>query len=123
MNEIILKELSYKIIGAAMEVHKTLGPGFLESVYESALAIEMNLQGISFDQQKRLPISYKGQLIGDYIADFVIEEQIILELKSVSSINSSHAAQAHNYLAATGLNLAIIINFGSTSLQQKRIIR
>ena len=123
MTEILFKELSYAIIGAAMEVHRVLGPGFLEAVYESALAYELTLRGIHFEPQKHLPVYYKEQLLGEYIADLVIEEQIILELKAVSAISAAHEAQAHHYLAATGLKLAIILNFGAESLQQKRIVR
>jgi GxxExxY protein len=106
-----------------MEVHKTLGPGFLEAVYQASLAHELTLRGIAFEQQKRLPVMYKGLLVGDYIADYVIEDKIIVEIKSVSELNASHQAQALNYLAATGYKLAILINFGSDSLQQKRVLR
>ena len=123
MAEIIYKELSYAIVGAAMEVHRILGPGFLEAVYQAALAHELTLRGIRFEQFKRLPVSYKGVLVGDYIADFVIEGEIILELKAVSALTKAHEAQAHNYLAATGLRLAILLNFGVESFQQKRIVR
>ena len=123
MAEIIYKELSYAIVGAAMEVHRILGPGFLEAVYQAALAHELTLRGIRFEQFKRLPVSYKGVLVGDYIADFVIEDEIILEIKAVSALTKAHEAQAHNYLAATGLRLAILLNFGAESFQQKRIVR
>ena len=123
MTDILFKELSYKIVGAAMEVHRVLGPGFLEAVYEAALAHELTLRGIRFERQKRLPVHYKGQLIGDYVADLVVGDQIILELKAVSKLSRVHEAQAHNYLAATGLRLAILLNFGEPSLQQKRIVK
>ena len=119
----MFKELSYAVVGAAMEVHRMLGAGFLESVYEAALAHELTLRGIPFEQQKRLPVRYKDQPIGEYVADLVVDGQIILELKAVYRITPAHEAQAHNYLAATGLRLAIILNFGSASLQQKRIVR
>ena len=123
MSTILLKELSYAVVGAAMEVHRTLGPGFLEAVYEAALAHELELRGIPFEQQKRLPVQYKGQPVGEYVADLIVDGEIILELKAVSKINAAHEAQAHNYLAATGLRLAIILNFGAASLHQKRIVR
>jgi GxxExxY protein len=110
-------------VGAAMEVHRTLGPGFLEAVYEEALAYELGLRGIPFERQKRLPVQYKGQLVGEYVADLIVDDEIILELKAVSKITAAHEAQAHNYLAATGLRLAIVLNFGAASLQQKRIVR
>ena len=106
-----------------MEVHRTLGPGFLESVYEAALAHELTMRGIPFDQQKRLLVHYKGQRVGEYTADLVVDSKIVLELKAVSTLSVAHEAQAHNYLAATGLRLAIIFNFGAASLQQKRIVR
>jgi len=123
MTKILFKELSYKIIGAAMEVHRILGTGFLEAVYEAALAHELTLRGIPFERQQRLPVTYKGHPVGHYVADFVIDGQIILELKAVSSLTKMHEAQGHNYLAATGLRLAILLNFGAESLQQKRIVR
>ena len=123
MPEILFKELSYQIVGAAMEVHRVLGPGFLEAVYEAALAHELTLRGIRFERQKRLPVHYKDQFVGDYVADLVVEDQVVLELKGISKLTPAHEAQAHHYLAATGLRLAILLNFGAPSLQQKRIIR
>jgi GxxExxY protein len=123
MVEILFRDLSYAIVGAAMEVHRILGPGFLEAVYEAALAHELVLRGIRFEQQKRLPVYYKDQLAGEYVADFLIEDQVIVEIKAVSALAQAHEAQAHNYLAATGLRLAILINFGAKSLDQKRIVR
>ena len=100
-------------------------------MYEAVLAHELTLRGIPFERQKELPVYYKGKLVGQYVADsstklrtcFVIDEQIILELKAVSALTKAHEAQAHNYLAATGLRLAILLNFGAESLQQKRIVR
>jgi GxxExxY protein len=121
--QILFKELSYEVVGAAMEVHGILGPGFLESVYEAALAHELALRGIPFEQQKRLPVQYKGQRVGDYVADLVVDDKIVVELKAVSKLAPAHEAQAHNYLAATGLRLALLLNFGEPSLQQKRIVR
>lgn len=123
MTEILYKDLSYKIVGAAMEVHRVLGPGFLEAVYEAALALELEAQGILFERQRHLPVLYKGQVIGDYIADIVVEDKIILELKAVSALTEAHRAQALHYLAATGLRLALLLNFGETSLHFDRIVR
>lgn len=105
-----------------MEVHKILGPGFLEKVYENALAQELKLRGISFGQQVHLPVKYKGVVVGHYSADMVVEKKIVLELKVVSQLNKSHKAQAINYLAATGLQLAILLNFASSSLEQMRVV-
>ena len=123
MTEILFKGLSYQVVGAAMEVHRLLGSGFLEAVYQTALAHELKLLGIPFEQQKRLTVKYKDVVVGDYIADFVIDEKIIIERKAVSNLTSSHQAQALNYLAATGYQLAILLNFGATSLQQRRVVR
>jgi len=123
MAQILFSALSYVIIGAAMEVHRILGPGFLEAVYQAALEHELTLRGIPFEAQKRLAVVYKDQIIGEYIADLVIDGKIILELKAISKLTPAHEAQAHHYLAATGLRLAILLNFGAASLEQKRIIR
>ena len=123
MTNIIHKELSFKIVGAAMEVHRILGPGFLETVYQAALAHELTLRQIPFEQYKRLPVSYKGTSVGEYEADFVVAGEIILELKAVSTLHPKHEAQAINYLTATGLKLAILLNFGSDSLRHKRIVK
>ncbi len=123
MVEIIFKELSYAIVGAAMEVHRTLGSGFLEAVYQAALAHELKLRDIPFEEQVRLPVHYKDVLVGEYVADFVVDGKIILELKAVTDFNDAHRAQAINYLAATGCQLAILLNFGAPKLQQERLIR
>jgi GxxExxY protein len=123
MAELLYKELSFAIVGAAMEVHKLLGPGFLEAVYKKALIYELTLRGLIVEEEKILPIYYKDQLIGEYKADLVVDGKIILELKAVSAIAKTHEAQAMHYLTATGLKLALILNFGASSLQQKRIIK
>lgn len=123
MAEILYKELSYAIVGAAIEVHKILGSAFLEAVYQKALAYELTLRKIPFEEQKILPVYYKGQLVGEYKPDFVVDGKIILELKAVTAITSAHEAQAQNYLAATGLHLAIILNFGADKLEQKRVVK
>ena len=123
MTEILFKELSFAIIGAAMEVHRILGPGFLEAVYQAALEHELTLRGIPFEAQKRLAVTYKGRLVGEYVADFVVDGQIILELKAISALTKAHEAQAHNYLAATGLRLTILLNFGAKSLEQERVVK
>ena len=123
MAEIVHKELSYAIVGAAMEVHRELGPAFLEAVYEKALAYELTQRGVPYEEQKLLPVYYKEQLVGDYKADFVIEGKIIVELKSVSALSAVDEVQPFDYLAATKMQLAILINFGAASLQTKRIVR
>lgn len=123
MTEILFKALSFAIIGAAMEVHNILGPGFLESVYQAALEKELTLRGIPFQHQVELPVSYKGDLVGVYKADLIIDGKIIVELKGISKLNASHQAQALHYLAATGLQLAILINFGIGSLDYRRVVK
>ena len=123
MAEILFKELSYAVVGAAMEVHRALGAGFLESVYQAALAYELRLRNIPFEEQVRLPVYYKGQLVGEYIADFVIDSKIILEIKAITELSDVHRAQAINYLAVTGFELALLLNFGAPKLQQERLVR
>ena len=123
MSELLYGQQTYSIIGAAMEVHRILGPGFLEAVYHAALAHELSLRHIAFESKKRLPVSYKGVLIGEYEADIVVEEKIILELKAVTNWHPQHEAQVIHYLTATGFRLALLLNFGTPSLKHKRIIR
>lgn len=123
MAKILYKELSYGIVGAAMAVHRVLGPGFLEAVYQAALAHELTLRRVCFEQFKRLPVTYKGVLVWDYEADFVVENKIILEIKAVSTLHPKHEAQAIHYLTATGFRLAILLNFGADSLQYKRLVK
>ncbi len=123
MAELLFKELSYAIIGAAMEVHSVLGPGFLENVYQGALVHECGLRGIPIEQKMKLPLTYKNVIVGVYEADLVVDGKIILELKAVEYIHDKHLAQAHHYLTATGLDLAIVINFGEDSLKSKRVVR
>jgi GxxExxY protein len=123
MTELLHRELSFVSIGAAMEVHRVLGPGFLEVLYRRALLYELILRGIKVEEEKLLPVSYKGRLVGEYRADLVIENQVILELKAVAALNNTHQAQAINYLTATGLRLALILNFGAQSLQHRRIVK
>lgn len=123
MAEILHKALSFAIIGAAMEVHRILGPGFLEAVYQAALEKELTLRGIPFQHQVELPVSYKGDVLGIYKADLVVDGKITVEIKSISRLNASHQAQALHYLAATGLELAILINFGASSLEHQRVVK
>jgi len=95
----------------------------LEAVYQAALAHELTLRGIRFEQFKKLPVYYKGILVGEYEADFVIEGKIILEIKAISKLHPRHEAQAINYLTATGFRLAILLNFGASSLQHQRMVK
>jgi len=122
MVELIYKELSYNIIGCAMEVHKTLGPGFLESVYEEALKLELGIKGISFESQKEYPVKYRGQEIKKFYCDIVVEDKIILELKAVRQLDNIDRVQIINYLKVTELQLGLLINFGEKSLVSERLV-
>ena len=123
MVELIYKELTFAVIGAAMEVHRILGPGFLEAVYQVALERELTLRGVPFESQVKLPVTYKAVLVGEYFADLVIDKKLVVEIKAVSKFNASHQAQAMHYLAATGLRLALLLNFGTGSLEHRRVIK
>ena len=120
--KIIYKELSYKIVGLAIEVRKELGFGFLEKVYENALMIMLEENGIKAAQQVPIKVSFHGRIIGDYIADILVENSIILELKTQERITEIHKAQTLNYLRATGLRLAILLNFGKNKLEHERLV-
>ena len=123
MTEILHKQLSFAIVGAAMEVHRILGSGFLEVVYQAALEKELSIRGIPFQHQVELPVKYKDELVGIYKADLVIDQKIVVEIKSVSRLNSAHDAQAIHYLSATGLDLALLLNFGGGSLAYRRVVK
>ncbi len=123
-HDLIYKDEFYKIVGCAMEVHRELGSGFLEAVYQEALILEFNNQGIPHRSQQEIDIYYKEKLLNKkYISDFICYNQIIVELKTVEKLKSEHYAQVLNYLKATKCTLGILINFGSSSLEYKRIIR
>ncbi|ODS34607.1 MAG: hypothetical protein SCARUB_00187 [Candidatus Scalindua rubra] len=113
--EILYKDLSYKIIGIAMKVHSKLGYGFLEKVYENSMMVLFKKEGIPAKQQVPITVYFEDEIVGDYFAD-------ILELKSVKNIMDAHRAQTLNYLKATGLRLAIILNFGKEKLEYERLV-
>ncbi len=115
------KDLTYKIIGCAMEVHKTLGNGFQEVIYQRALAIEMASQGINYSREHEMHIEYKGHEIGTRRVDFFVEEKIMVELKALIQLEDVHLAQAMNYVEAYQLEIGLLINFGAKSLQHKRV--
>lgn len=122
--ELLYGQECYKIIGACMEVHSELGPGFAEAVYEEALGLELLSRKIPFERQRPLVIHYKGQeLVKRYYADFVCHDKIILEIKAANGLISEHMAQVLNYLKATESRLGLLVNFGTNSLQYKRIIK
>ena len=120
--KVLYKDLSYQIVGAAMKVHTELGPGFLERVYENALMIMFEESGIAARAQVPIQVQFHGRIVGDYFADIVVENQIILELKAQDRITDIHRAQSLNYLRATGFRLAILINFGRDRLEHHRIV-
>ncbi|NJW53455.1 GxxExxY protein [Salinimicrobium oceani] len=121
--KILYKEESYKIIGVCMKVHRGLGPGFLESVYEEALEQEFKSAEIPFERQVKLNIFYEEKKLKKYfIADFVCYNKIVVEIKSVKHVPVAFYSQLNNYLAATRKELGILVNFGTTSLTYKRII-
>ena len=119
----LYEELSGQILGAAVEVHRVLGPCFLEIIYDKALAHELALRQIPHERHVSLPVRYKGQSVGEYQADFVVDGKIIVEIKSVSALVSAHTAQALHYLACTGYRLALLLNFGSRTVQIRRVVR
>ncbi len=124
MGELIYQEESYKIIGAAMEVHRQLGSGFLEAVYQEALAIEFKKREIPFEREQELTVYYKGKpLIKHYNADFVCYDKIIVETKALDEISGKDESQVINYLKATGFQLGLLINFGRQSLEYRRLVR
>lgn len=122
MGEIIEKDLSYLIMQASYDVHNTLGPGFPEAIYEAAMVRELKARDLSFQRQKKVEVNYKGEPLGEFILDLTVDEKIILELKAVSAIMKIHEQQALSYLKATGLQLAIVINFGAESVQSSRVV-
>lgn len=120
--KILYKDLSYKIVGLSMQVHTELGPGFLEKVYENALMVLFDENGISAQAQMPIQVTFHGRIIGDYIADILVDNSIILELKAQDRIAEIHKAQTLNYLRATNYRLALLINFGKYRLETHRVI-
>jgi GxxExxY protein len=114
---------TYAVIGAAMDVHKHLGHGFLEAVYQEALSLEFAARGIPFQREVSLPVKYKGHILKcSYRADFICFETVILELKALAQLTGADNAQTINALKATGLERALLINFGAPSLEYKRLV-
>ena len=122
MASLIHKELSQKVLGAVFSVHNILGPGLLESAYEGALVIELQHLGIPLERQKVYPVYYKGELAGAYIADMVVADTIILELKSVQSLNQTMEAQIINYLRLSKIPVGYLVNFRNTRVAWKRFV-
>ena len=122
-DKILFKEECYAIQGAIFEVYHEMGCGFLESVYQEALAIELAIEDIPFEVEKKLPVFYKGhELKKWFVVDFLCYNNIVLELKAVEFLNNDHFSQVLNYLKATGLKVGLLVNFGSRSVQVKRVV-
>ena len=118
----LYKETTEKILNVSFEVHKALGSGFLESVYEAALATEFDLQNISFERQKKLDVFYKNRTVKSFYADYLVEGRVLVELKAIRTYTENEIAQVLNYLKGGGIEVGLLLNFGSSSLQWKRLI-
>ena len=114
--------ISQRVICCAFDVSNTLGAGFLEKVYENALCVEFEKNGLKFQAQKPITVNYKGFQIGEYIADIIVEDKLLLELKALDTLCRSHDAQVMNYLKATNLSVGLLLNFGRPKLGIKRIV-
>jgi GxxExxY protein len=117
-----INAITERIIGCAYTVSNTLGAGFLEKVYENALAHEMRKQGLQVTQQHPAPVVYDDVVVGDFVADILVEEAVLVELKAVKALDNVHMAQCLNYLKATGLGMCLLLNFGDPKLMIKRIV-
>ena len=117
------EDLTVQIIACAFKVHNSLGAGFLESVYQKALAIELAKQGLSGVMEKKVPVYYEGELVGDFRADIVVEGRVIVEIKAIEKLNTAHEVQLVNYLVATNTPIGLLINFGTQSVEIKRKYR
>jgi GxxExxY protein len=115
-----LNEITEGIIGCAYIVQNELGAGFLEKVYENALAVELSKAGWLVDQQHGISVKYSGEVVGEYIADLLVQKRVIVELKAVKNLDEAHFAQALNYLKATGLEVCLVLNFGNPRIEIKR---
>jgi GxxExxY protein len=114
-------KLSYDVIGCAQRVHRALGPGFPEAVYHKALATELVRRKVPFQDEQKAEVFYEGMLCGEFRMDIVVDDKLVLELKALDALNDSHLAQALSYLKATGLHVALLLNFGRPSLEVRRV--
>jgi len=114
--------ISEHVIHCAFKVSNELGVGFLESVYENALCVELSKSGIEYQQQAPIDVMYHQQLVGHFVADLIVENKLLLELKTVSAFNNQHTAQVMNYLKATGIQVGLLMNFGTSKMGIKRIV-
>jgi GxxExxY protein len=117
-------ELSHAIVGAAIEVHRRIGPGQLESVYQRSLACELRYRAIAFEAQVPIAMQYRGECVGEFFADFIVDDKVIIELKAVERLHPAHTAQVLSYLRATKLRLGLLMNFNAATLVQgvRRIV-
>ena len=115
-------ELTERIIGAAYRVHNVLGFGFLEKVYENALALELSDDGLAVARQQLVPVRYKGRPVGDYVADLVVADKVIVEVKAVGALDRVHEVQLVNYLKATGIEVGLLINFGRKVEVKRKVL-
>jgi GxxExxY protein len=118
-----IDQITEKVIGCAYRVSNTLGAGFLEKVYHNALVIELKEAGLAVSSEHAINVLYRGQIVGEYFADILVEELVIVELKAVSALDEVHQAQCLNYLKATGLAVCLLINFAKPKVEVKRIVR
>ena len=118
----VLDQITERIIGCVHQVSNTLGSGFLEKVYENALAVELARAGLLVAQQRRIEVRYRDVLVGEFVADILVEECVIIEIKAVKSFEDIHTAQCVNYLKATGLQVCLLVNFGASKAMIKRIV-
>jgi len=114
-------DLTYRIIGLAMEAHRELGPGFPEEVYKRAMMVAMNTAGLAYNRELKIEVEFREETVGDFKLDFVVERQIVVEFKAVDALHPAHVQQVISYLAASGLDVGLLINLGTTSLQHRRI--
>ncbi len=121
MEEITIDKITEKIIASAFKVSNTLGIGFVEKVYENAHVHQMRKDGLKVMQQHPIKVEYDGEIIGEFFADMLVEDRILVELKAVSELTSEHLAQALNYLRATGLDACLLINFGKSRIQVRHL--
>ncbi len=122
IHEKLYEDLTERIIKLSIEAHKTLGPGFMESVYENALIYEMKKEGLKFEEQKIITIPYKETVIGEHRLDVVVEDKIIVELKAVKNFEDIHMAQIISYMKASGKRVGLLLNFGKKRLEIKRVV-
>ncbi|HXG38555.1 MAG TPA: GxxExxY protein [Bacteroidota bacterium] len=122
MAELLEKDLVYRIVGCAMTVHNTIGPGLREKTYENALCVELRYQGIRYRQQSRYPVQYRNEIIDEFVPDLVVEERVIVDTKTAETIIDDHRGTMLNYLRITGLKVGVIINFKNRKLEWERIV-